>query len=367
MIDQSIISGGIFKKQATQTPLRLRQETEEFDVTQSLLESLIELEDSFFTITRDHMVATHMYLKDENVEILEEGFKDFYNAAVEFFEKLLKKFKEFMSKVFMYIQSWIGGFDKFLSKYKDKLGNLNPDFSIRGYDYTFDSSVPQLNVIQIIINDYNSELSNLKNISKADITKEREEFTSEEYLAKMRAYILGASSPVYPDEFVEEARKVFRGGMTDDKEIKVTKSVLNKAVEDYAELKKTFNECVRQRDKTIILIESLKEFFKKSGSVHYKGRDTKVIHTYRIEPKKDQGTIYRDEKIETTYSADNLEKINLFYDFKWKQAKEIGFMAVTAMTEKVNALKEALKQNEKIIRGSIFGRKKPEDNEGGEE
>jgi hypothetical protein len=108
----------IFNKNNIKNPSRITYENEDFDVTQSCLESLLIIEDAYYEINKNHIQATHIALKEQNIQILTEGFGDFINSVVKFFDNLLKRFKEFMRKVFMVINAYFGDFDKFLSKYR---------------------------------------------------------------------------------------------------------------------------------------------------------------------------------------------------------------------------------------------------------
>lgn len=365
-MDQTILSSAIFtNKKSTQTPSRLYQESDEF--TDSIFENLLVLEDMYFTITRDHMTAVHMYLKEGSTEILEEGLKDLVQSTKDFFEILLQKFKEFMNRVFVYFRSWFGSFDKFIEKYKEKISEANPDFIIRGHEFSFNPNIPKIDKIEHIVDDYNNELNELNKKTKSEIVEDREEFSSDEFLSQMRAYVMGVNGVVYADEYVTELRKLYRNGDVEEIDIHVNKALLQKTLSDYSNLKKSLSDAAKQRDRIILLIENLKSFFKKAGTVHYKGINDKRITTYNIQVTTASSNVKRDTPIHTPYSHGELEKINVFFDYKWKQAKEIGFITVTAMTEKVKAMKQAVKQYEFIIRKSIFnGHKELIQNESGD-
>lgn len=329
----------------------------DFDISESMMEALMILEESYFEINRDHMYAAHVAYKDDNVEILTEGFKDFANSVVKFFANMIKKLREFTSRAFMYIRAYMGNFEKFINKYKDKLSKLNPDFKINGYQYTISPAVPNLAKIDDIVNHFNSDVAELDKLTKVQIVKDREEFNRESNISGMRAYVLGANASISKTEFVETAHRSFRNNAKEPVEITVNKALLNTCVNQYADTKKSLREVSAQRDKTITLLESIKEFFNKGVSVHYKGDNTKVGYVHNIKINDDRSNIVHDGKTDVPNDTKRMDILNTFYNFKWTQSKEIGYICVTVLTEKVNAIKEQIKQSENIIRKSIFGEK----------
>lgn len=364
MIFQQNVFGRKAVTESATVPSRLKYETEDFDFSQTMLEHFIVMEDAFMSISKDHLMVTHLSMKEDSVEILQEGFKDFTHSAVEFFKKMIKKFKEFMDKVFMVIRGYIGNFDKFVDKYKDKLKEMNPDFKISGYEYTFNTAIPRTDKLENIINSYNSELSEIMKMKKEDLVKERETFTSTGELENIRGYVSGTGRAIASEDYLAELKKSYRNGQESDDTIHVDKQYLAQTLDNYKDLKDTFKNCSRERDKIIRLIESMKDFFARSASVHHKGKE-KVMYAHKLEINDDRNGVRRNDTVDIPHSGDRMDIVNIFYNFKWIQSKEIGSICVLAMTEKVNALKEAMKQHEKVIRKSLFSGTDSED-KGGE-
>jgi len=358
-----VIYNNIFTNKPTAPTSRLRCETDDFDISQSCLETMLILEEEYFDINKNHIQVTHLSMKEQSLEILTEGFGDFIDSVIRFFKNLMKRFTEFMKKVFMIINAYLGDFDAFLTKYKDHLQKLDPDFTIKGYDYVFQDSIPRLDKIDAIISDYNSELEQLDGKKKGDIIKEKDKYVASTQMNKLRAYVLGMSGEIEEDEFVKTARKLYRKGEDEETDIEVKKSYLTKIINDYPHTKKLYNDAVKERDKVMALIDSMKLFFEKSASVYYKGNN-KTIGMNKIEKKESgYGIKNTGNKVEKNYAFSDLEKINTFYNFKFTQAKELGNICVTAMVEKVNALKEALKLYRVIVRKSMTHKKEEEKKE----
>jgi hypothetical protein len=326
---------------------------DDFDISQAYMESLIVMEDEFFSINQVHLKGVYLGLKENNLEILNEAFGDVLSGIINFFKRMIDSFKEFMKKIGMIIYGYLGDFDKFIKNNKDKLDNLNPSFSTEGFDYVFPNSIPNLNRINDIINEYNDELDEIKDKTAADITKERLNFLKEENINKIRAEVLGKNGEITQDNYIKEIKKTFRSNDEREKKININKSYLNQIVDEYPKLHKLYGELNTEKDKVISLIEQIKSFFEKSYSVYYNEK-TKTLSVNKIE-RKDY-TINKTDKIESDFeqNRNKLDVLNKFYNFKFIQSKEIGGMCVSVITEKCNALKECLKFYRVIIKKCLF-------------
>ncbi len=345
----------IFSKKVEKN-IRLGDSTQDFDITQSLLETLIMIEESYLDINSKHIHVTHLALKDQNINILTEGLGDAMHSVIEFFKKLLKKFTDFMKRIFMVIYAYLGDFNSFITKYKDKLRDLKPDFTIMGYEYSFNPNIPSLNEVSNVISDYNSELDKIDNMKKGDIIKEREEFTSESFMNRVRGKVIGINGEISSDEFLERVKSVYRNNTDMDKdmdEIVVNKSYLDNIISEYPRLKTTIADAIKGRDRIITLINNMKTFFEKSASTYYKG-STKVMGMYKVNINNNSSSLNKGDIVERNYDLQKMDIINTFFNFKYTQSKEIGSICVTAMIEKVNAIKECMNLYKTIIRKSLF-------------
>lgn len=323
---------------------------EDYDLTQSCLEALLILEEEYTEINVNHIRSTYLGMKENSIEILQESLGDALQSIIKFFGNLLTKFKEFMNNAIMFITAYLGDFDKFLEKYKEPLSKLQPDFKIKGFTYTIKSDIPKVDKIKNIIDDYNNDLNNIDKLNKADIIKERDENTSSSYLDKVRAYILGETNEISSSDYVEACRKSYRNSSDKEEDIHVNKALLDNTISQYPNLRKLEKDAIKQRDETIILIESMKNFFQRSSSVYYKGKD-KTIGANKLNFSNNH--ISNGDAAEVNYDVKKYEVINTFFNSKFAQSRELGSITVTAMVEKVNAIKEELKLNREIIRKSL--------------
>lgn len=342
-----------YNKQIENKSVFLPLENKDIDIHTYCLEAMIALEEDFYKINSDNLLATHYGIKEENLEILHEGFGDFINSVVTFFSKLLNKLKDFVKNVFLYISNFIGDFDKFINAHKEEIKKLNPDFDIQGYKYTINDSIPDLSILNSLIHDFNSELSNIDKLKIPDIVAQRNEFNTSANQGKMRASILKKTSELSAEEFQQEIKLIYRDGEESQNTIHVDHGYLNKVVDDFPNVKRSFDNVRKETDRVIILVNNLKNFFEKSASVYYKN-NKKTIGTYKI--SNNNGSMKKDERFERDYEVDKIALINVFFSFKFLQAKEIGNLTVSAMMEKTNALKEQLALYKSIVRRSFFNK-----------
>ena len=354
----------VFNNSKNQAPApALRYEMTDFDLRGSVLEAMMGWEDKYFHITREHMASIHLSMKDDdNMEILHEGANDFLKSAAAFIGNMIKRFTELMSKVFTYLQAYIGNFDRFLSKNRDKIDQANPSFRLRGFEYTFDPNIPKMDKLEEIVNTYSRDVGLVQKKGKDELVREREEVTSEEYFSKVRGYVLGTNREIHRDDFLDDVKRIYRDGEVDPKDMIVERDTLIYAASNYTLYKKVLKDCIKERDKAVILLNNLQSFFEKGAMSHYAG-DEKVLYAHQLSLKDDGYTLKKTGKYEIAHTNSNVDLYNMYYNYKWKQAKEVGFIMITAITEKVTALKEALKQSERIIRKSVFSQMRSEGSE----
>lgn len=342
-----------YNKSRENKSLFLPLENKDIDIQTYCLETMIALEEEFYQINSDNLLAAHYGIKEENLEILHEGFGDFINSAITFFSNLINRLKDFIKNVFLYISNFIGDFDKFINTHKDEIKKLNPDFDIQGYNYTINDSIPDLSILNNLIQDFNSEVSNIDKLKKSDIISQRNEFNSSVNKGKMRASILKRNSELSAEEFQQEIKLIYRDGEESQNTIHVDQNYLIKVVDNFPNVKRSFETIRRETDKAIILVNNLKNFFEKSANVYYRN-NKKTIGTYKI--SNNNGSMKKDERVERDYDVDKLYILNTFFSFKFLQAKEIGNLTVSAMMEKTNALKEQLALYKSIVRRSFFNK-----------
>lgn len=315
---------------------------------------LAELEMQSLDIIHDHLYSTYTGTRESSTEIVLEGLGDMISGAVRFFKELIKRLIEFFKKAAMYMTSLFLNFDKFIERYKDKLTHVKEDYSVYGYEYDFSHKIPNTDAMMSIVSEFNSEVVEASKLKKEDLVKRRDAFLESGKMDVTRGIIIGKSGPVEADEFRQTVFSMFRQGKDTEHEIRVDNAKLRQAIDGYPKLKKQFEESKKDRYKLERLYTSLENFFAKGPKNEYSG-NTKKVRTQTIDVDGRKMTPSSDFH-NYANTASNLDTINYYYSFKWKQAQEIGTYTLQSYIEKINALKEAVKLNEKIIRGAIFAR-----------
>lgn len=342
----------IFQVQKNQNTSNIIYENANFCFEHTLLDIEYILEDTYFDINRDHMTAVHIGIKSNNSNILQEGFNDFINSAVEFFKKMIAKFTDFMKRVFMYLNAYIGDFEKFIKRHHKALSVKYPDFTIQGYKFTIDNNLPNTSLIDEMISEYNSEISNVSSMTKAEIVKKRTDTMGVKNMNKIRGQLLNISENIEKDDFSDKVKNIFRDGDSTTDMITVNHDLLNDILNNYSNLVKQFKDAKKQKDKMISLLENIKSFFEKSASLQYiEGK--KSIVANNIEVNSNKNSISKSGSSTVDHSPDTLVLYNTYFNFKFAYAKELSSMCVTIMSEKVSAMKEELKQCKDIVRRCI--------------
>lgn len=324
------------------------------------LECMVSLEEEFFEINKDHYISMHHGIVSESSEIVMEGAKDMMHSAAEFFKKMIKKITTFFANAMRTINSYLGDFSKFIKKHGDSIKELEPDFDIYGYKFTIDNA-PDLQPVQNIVDSYMRDLSGLEKKTKEDIEKERDNFSRDANIAELRGKVLRVSNSINGDKYREEVRKHFRNDKDDTESLHIDKARLREAVDSYNDLNNQYKEASKMKNKTIVLLNNLKDFFEKGAQVNYSG-NTKKIQTKEIS--------IEDNKLKTGNVGGNYkndfatsEIISKYFNMKYQEAKIISSIVSVVATEKVVALKDSLKQEREIVRGSMKGNNAKKDKE----
>lgn len=318
-----------------------------------MLESLLYLNESYYNISREHAQIMHMGLLDDNADILEEGFNDFINKVKEFFSKLANSIAEFFKKASAYISSFFGDFDKFIQKNKALIDKADPDFEIKGYEYSFENNTPDLSHLKNLIYDFNTGVRELDKLTKEDLLKMRTEYSTTDHLNELRGEVLGVRRSITQDEYLAQIKEHFRDNKSQPDTIHVDKSMLQKVVNEYSSLKKKFMDAQKEKNDTIKLINDIKNFFERSARVQYNDKN-KVIATNEIEAGNNK--LIKGDSVKFAHTTGTLEIVNMYFKFRFDQAKNLSIMTTNVFNEKIKAMRECLHLYRAIVRRSIISK-----------
>lgn len=323
----------------------------------SLIESMIDSLGPFNSDIRSGIQSSYFGELDETPDITMEGVKDIAKSAVEFFKRMLRKFKEYMKKFYMLMYSHLGSFDKFIIKYADVLKDKKPDFHMQGYEFSTRVSFPAILEVETVIQDFNAGLSKISKTSVKEEETKLAQKTSAEESAKIRGAILGVG-PIEKGDFTSTARKLLRGGQSEMKEIHVNASYLKKAINDYNEMKTRLKEYQKEEKKITDMINACIRIFSNGPAVEL-GSSGQRVYSARSVSSAD-GKVKEDGADSTKYdiTESNATLVNKYYTIMYSRLNEFASLVLVAMTEKVKAVRDEMRQAEKVIRKSIMSGEK---------
>ena len=312
---------------------------------------LHELEQDSFKISLEFNQSVYYGLKSNDMEIVNEGFNDFFKKAAKFFNDLIQKVMEFSKKYIKYFISYMNDFNRFLDKNKETLKSLNPNFTYTGYEFEFPDA-PNISKTYDIIDSYNIEINRIDTITYADVSKMRENFANETYKNKIRASILGSKDvEVSQDAFKEKSKNLFR----DSNQIKITvdSNYIDKIINEYGNMKRLLDETEKNKGKIIKLLHDLEFFFDRKASVIY-NKEEKQIATSNI--SRDNDKFKRSDTVTMKYDENKLTTLNSYFDLKYRESKFISSCLITVYMDKIEAIKDCMKQYREITRQALVNR-----------
>lgn len=317
--------------------------------------ALSQLESLASEVTNTHIQSSYMGIREGSDDIVKEGLGDFIEGTVRFFKRLIEKLMEFVKQASLYMTSLFGSFDKFLDRNKEKLLADFKEFSIYGHEYTIKDEVPKTSPMVDLVSEFNKDVSSFDNVTKSNIVEQRRAFFEEGAVDKLRGAIID-KGPIRSEDFRETLKTMFRNGADEEKEIRVDKAKLGEYIKGYRDLKKTFDDTRKSRVKLEQAYRLMESFFARGAKTEYVG-NVKKTRLQGVEDLNIQdGKLNRGEFNDYQMTTGKVEIANLFYQFKWKQAQEISSYSFQAYTERVDAIREAVKFYEKVIRKSIFSK-----------
>jgi len=338
----------------SKTPVTKIPIVESLDIGLDSYSFVKDIEEEGFNISVEFNKTAYVGLKENNYDILEEGFSEFFKDAAEWFKKIAHKIVEFTKNAMKYFVSYFQDFSKFLEKNEDYLKSLDIAFTYKGYEYNFPKNTPVLTKVHDIIGSYNIEINRINDMKYADITKLRNEFANETYKNKLRANILGdGSNEVTADNFSKASKRLFRS--TDEKiNININNSYISNIIKDYSKMKALLNETETNKAKIVRMLNDLEVFFQKKASVVY-NNTVKEIQTTSL--RDDEDKLSRGDTYSAAYDENKLKNLNIYFDLKYREAKLVSNCVITIYIDKVNAIKDCMTQYRDIIRSALMKKK----------
>jgi hypothetical protein len=329
----------------------------------------LDMDEMFYNINESHLSSMYYYLKDNNVDIVTEGFKDFINSVVEFFKKMINYIVELAKKVYLYISSYIVNFEKFINKHKDTFRDIEFEpFEVEGYEYNLKTKIPDISFIEDLLSDYSGDLKEYEKIvneyekdrknqnPKKYIIGEREKYASETFYNKVRSSVLGMrkTSEVEKESYINLLNKELRGS-EEKVSIDIDKTKVSNLIDDFKNTKEKLKEVEKDKKEMVKIFDKIKSFFGSGLRVYYKEGERKITYSdIEVSGKSfDKG-----DNIESTYTINKYELYSLFFNYKFSQSKNLSDICISAYTRKIKIMKEANNFYSSILRSVLFKNKK---------
>ena len=180
----------------------------------------------------------------------------------------------------------------------------------------------------------------------------RETFANETYKNKIRASILNSKEiEISQDSFKEKSKNLFR----DSNQIKITvdNNYIDKIINEYGNMKRLLDETEKNKGKIIKLLHDLEFFFDRKASVIY-NKEEKQIATSNI--NRDNDKFKRSDTVTMKYNENKLTTLNSYFDLKYRESKFISSCLITVYMDKIEAIKDCMKQYREITRQALVNR-----------
>lgn len=314
----------------------------ESDLTYDIYNMLTYIEESAFEVYNVYMRQKHYAALENNIAILEEGANDVRNAIKTFFTTLINKLKDFHNTFISNVKAYVVNFTKFLEKNEDKIKSL-PDKRIlyEGYNYTIDYNIPRIDIIYKIITNYNNQIDNIDTLTKNKIDELVESFNNKFTQEAIQSNIIGRNLVLKTDSFYNEVNKTFRNNKSDPETIIVDKIYIVEGLEQYKNIYKILNQTTKEYNMVRKCLEDLKSTFSKRP----------VINKRKSTVTFDKVELTGSYPVKKNYdNYNNIEIYEEYLQYQFKYTKFVCNCIVNVYMQKLNAIKESMRQYEKILK-----------------
>lgn len=301
--------------------------------------------------------SQHQFNKTGDVEFVTEGLSDFLSSIGKAFTKsgdTMKKFREAMIKE---IKLYYNDFGKFVNKNKkffEDLPNGSVDFTIEGFNFSVVDS-PRINLSEIdkIISDYNQFVTGMKtqlnNPNPEDVNEQLSRYLSDANLAKVRKSMLGYNNDIEEVDFLTVVKKNYRSGEVRPINIRIHKEIIKSIIKNYVNIEKDVDATEKELEMLCLKCRTLSQFLQSTIDSLQKSSIKPV--SLGIISVTNTGSISSRDTVEINPSDPNTITTCLcVLRSKYKQLLELQNIAQIVLSERLQALKDELKQNSLILK-----------------
>lgn len=294
-----------------------------------------------------------------NSAVVLEGFSDFFSKVKQIIDKFLKFIKSLFQRFITNLNKLVGS-ESYLKKHKKLLDDFTPSdkFEFDGYEYTFSPNIPNPSVaLDFEKNIFDpfigmGQIGDTVDITANGVASIVQNLNYDNDYDSFRATVIGRDGEkVYESEFSDALFRVFRNGADTTDKIEADRSYVMQAknrffnfssakssaeseykrIESaYKQLEKQVNDVVRRNGdlNTAAFIDRLPENIKASD-IKINGKEV-----------SQQGV---------AMSADLMKQIDVFVKQQVDRIQEYSNIHTLAFAAKLDALKEATKQDKNTL------------------
>lgn len=330
--------------------------SESYDCTCEALSIIYGTQESDMNTFKAFVYEGYLMESGATRDIVMEGAFDIFKSIADGIKKFIERIKEFFKKILLYITAAYDDLDKVAKQAEPIVKNMKEvDFTIDGYKFTvLDTSGPNIKEFQNIVSEYNSDMEDLAKVKDAEIKKKLLDWMSDSHLDKLRAEVLGVSTSITEDDYLDEIRKYYRDGEDSSGDIKVTKSMVMDIIGHAKRLEDVKKAAIKDRDNLIALLSRTETFFNKNLPTMYRGNQMQG-NTAKISVADNK---FSKEDNYQNVTDSSVKLITTYATFKSRQVNKIASMINLVACERVNALRDQIKQERVVLRKCLFNDKR---------
>ena len=273
---------------------------------------------------------------------INESFADFFSKIKDVLNKFLKYIKSLFDRFNTTLHRMIGS-DKYLLKNEETLNKFNTDceFEYDGYTFTISELISELdthvNFEGLLDIDWKSIGKNDKDNKKLIKGKldELKNALENDYYDDVRAGVLGLKDPIRESDYTDELFKIFRDGDNNSHIFTVTSSVVRTSytgLKDYKNIESNVKNKKRE----------IEDKYKK-----IQNRVDKMINV-TLKDKRYQVSVdgYNDD---LDLDNETMQQLNLYVKLVTEQVIKMTTIHSLAFSYKLDALKDKMMQDKKIL------------------
>lgn len=292
-----------------------------------------------------------------NVDIIHEGFGDFFSTV----KKIIDKFLEFIKKLFARFITTINSFvksEKYLKKHKDEFSKFdsNCNFTMDGYRFTIVPDIPAVeakanwNDNSFFVDTYDGDTKfslvkadndpKLSDTIQGHLDTLNKSIETGDWFDKFRAEVLnrGENDMIYQDEFASELFKTFRDGDSTSRDLDITATEVSESLNRFSNHDTVLSQVKKTKDRIDKEYNEIKKHLDKMMTTNFSGGSKSAT----IKDPDGQFT-------NVNLTGDEITKMDLYIKAKTNQIQQMSNIHALAFSAKIDAVNDCFKQDKNLL------------------